>query len=155
MNLEQIENEMKRTIALMMTHGSQLLMHREEVLPIAHLFKTDGKSEIVGLYFLHTEEDMNEVAEALKSKLSLGQYVGVLLLFNGSLSNPTSKPKTSDASIRSVLMVSYQTHMESEMYVLPYDVGVCGLPSFKKIEKMEPLPGNKFFELFPRPIQVD
>jgi hypothetical protein len=152
MNLEQIEADMKMAISWMMAHGSLSLIRHEEVLPIAHLFKTDGKSEIIGLYFQHTEEDMNEVADALKAKLSLGQYVGALLLFNGSLSNLTNKPKTSDASIRSVLMVSYQTHMVSEMYVLPYDVSAKGIPSFKKIEKMEPIPGNKFFELFPKSI---
>ena len=159
MNLEEIEANMKTAISWMLAHGSQVLLNHEQVLPIAHLFKIDGKSEIIGLYFKHNEEEMNAVADMLKARVAANQYVGalLLLLFNGMQMKVHTTPDkgVSATEQHNVLVVSYQTHLTSEMYVLPYDVSARGTPYFKKIEKMEPIPGNRFFKLFPQPTQVD
>ena len=156
MNLQEIEEAMQQCVAYMFASGRTALEQGEQLVPVAHFFRLDGKSEILSIPDIpRTEEAKENVANYLRHKLATGLYVGLLLRFDSVLTRLTELPKSTIVKQTSnAITISYQTYTDSTMYVLSYAEVTRGRSKklhFKDIEKMEAMPGGRFSKLFPEP----
>ena len=146
MDFHKIKKTMEKAVEFMFAYAATMLERDGFVTPVVHLFRSTGANEVIAL-IMKTDEEKDEAVSMLKAKLATGEYIGLLLL-GDFIVDPDSEPFK---GYKEALVVSYQTPIESWIYMMPYKK-IRNSYQFGKLNvgaNPPPSKVSKFFNLFP------